>query len=208
MHPTLAKVMSNAPSDNFENPIDRAISSNISSLTGTGAFAASRLRRDNSLSGLNGLIARSMRCISSITAAIAASPIMESSCHSSTRIEVPMMASSLLIHFAGVGLAPERNPGTPGISSLVRAYALPADDMACLTCDEFRVVFSVSFSKSTPNDGKTTMTSSYRCGHGVSRAPMELVRQNQRFWSVVRERQRRRRQEGDRHRGAMTTIVS
>jgi len=157
--------MSNAPSDNFENSIDRASNSNISSLTATGAFAASRLRRDNSLSGLNGLIARSMRCISSITASRAASPVMDSSCHNSTRTEVPMMASSLLIHFAGVGRASERNPRT-GISSLVRAYTLPADDMACLTRDEFRVVFSVSFSKSTPNNRKTTMTSSYRCSHG------------------------------------------
>src|SRR5882672_1195631 len=110
MYPTLAKVMSNAPSDNLENSTERATNSNISLLTGTGAFAASRLRYDSSLSGLKGLIARSIRCISSITASSAASPAAGSSCHSSARIAVPMIASSLLIHLARVGLTLERNP--------------------------------------------------------------------------------------------------
>jgi hypothetical protein len=53
-----------------------------------------RLMRLSSLAGLCGLMQRSMRCISSTTAVAASSPSRRSSAHSSTRMAVPMMASS------------------------------------------------------------------------------------------------------------------
>jgi len=61
---------------------------------GTGCVAARALIRDTSLSGLNVLISRSMRRISSSTASIAATPWVASGAHSSTVMRVPMMPSS------------------------------------------------------------------------------------------------------------------
>jgi hypothetical protein len=61
--------------------------------------------RDNSLSGLYGLMVSSMRRISSITAVIAALAVSASSLHNSTRTEVPIMASSREYHSANVGEA-------------------------------------------------------------------------------------------------------
>src|SRR5882757_749598 len=88
--------MSNAPSDNFEKSIEREMMSYIGWLIATAWYAASRLMRDSSDSGLNGLIVSSMRYISAMTAAIADSPAAPSSLHNSTRTAVPMMASSRL----------------------------------------------------------------------------------------------------------------
>ena len=88
--------MSNAPPESAENSAARTIRRAISALTGTGPAPASRLMRDSSESALCGLMVRSMRCISSITAAIAASPAARSSHQSSTTIAVPMIASSRL----------------------------------------------------------------------------------------------------------------
>ena len=97
--------MSNAPPDSFENSIERVIRSSISWLMGTCLCAASRLMRDSSLSGLYGLMSASMRCISSITALMAERAAAASSCHSSTRTAVPMIASSREYHSAGAGSA-------------------------------------------------------------------------------------------------------
>ena len=74
----------------------RSISPNISVDRRTGCAAARRLMRESSESALCGLITRSMRCISAITASIAAWPAASSSAHSSTVMAVPMMASSRL----------------------------------------------------------------------------------------------------------------
>ena len=96
--------MSKAPPESAENSAARTIRRAISALTGTGPAPASRLMRDSSESALCGLIARSMRCISSITAVIAASPAARSSLHSSTLIAVPMIASSRFIPARASGL--------------------------------------------------------------------------------------------------------
>src|SRR5512143_349867 len=58
-----------------------------------GAFAASALTRDTSLSGLYVLMSRSIRCISAITASMALFAARPSSDHSSTTMRVPMMPS-------------------------------------------------------------------------------------------------------------------
>jgi hypothetical protein len=86
--------MSKAPSESFEKAIACCSRPNISSDSRTGPAAASRLMRESSDCGLCGLMAQSMRCISCITASMAAAPAARSSHHSSTRIAVPMMASS------------------------------------------------------------------------------------------------------------------
>jgi hypothetical protein len=66
----------------------------ISSLRRTGAEPAPRLIRVSSESSLCGLMVRSMRCISAMTASIAASPAAASSLQSSTTMAVPMIACS------------------------------------------------------------------------------------------------------------------
>ena len=81
----------------------------ISSLRATGPRPASRLMRESSESSLCGLIARSMRCISSMTASMAATPWARSSHQSSALIEVPMIASSRRSQMPPA--APERAPG-------------------------------------------------------------------------------------------------
>ena len=86
--------MSKAPPERCEKNIARSTSPAISLLSGTARCAASALMRDSSEVGLCGLIAASMRCISAITASMAASPARGSSLHSSTLIAVPMIASS------------------------------------------------------------------------------------------------------------------
>ena len=53
--------------------------------------------RVSSESSLCGLMVRSMRCISAMTASIAVSPAAAVSLHSSTTIAVPMIASSRFI---------------------------------------------------------------------------------------------------------------
>ena len=88
--------MSKAPRETAEKASARSISPNISVDRRTGCAAARRLMRESSESALCGLIARSMRCISAITASIAAWPAASSSAHSSTVMAVPMMASSRL----------------------------------------------------------------------------------------------------------------
>ena len=88
--------MSNAPPDSAENSAARTIRRAISGLTGTAREPASRLIRESSESSLCGLMVRSMRCISSITAVIAASPLRAARHQSSTLIAVPMIDCSPL----------------------------------------------------------------------------------------------------------------
>ena len=99
--------MSKAPPDSAENSAARTIRRAISALTGTGPAPAPRLMRDSSESALCGLMVRSMRCISSITAVIAASPAARWSHQSSTTMAVPMIDSSRLSHAARRRRGPE-----------------------------------------------------------------------------------------------------
>ena len=108
--------MSNAPSDSSENCSERSIRPNSSAPTATGLRPASRLMRDSSESLLYGLIRRSMRCISAITASIARSAARASSAHSSTWIAVPMIASSRLNQRPDAGTAAGTGPVARGRS--------------------------------------------------------------------------------------------
>ena len=101
--------MSKAPPDSCEKCSARSTRRNISSLSTTGAAAARRLMRESSEPGLCGLIVRSMRCISAITASAAAMASDRPSHHNSTRMAVPMMASSRVNHpGTSAGRAAER----------------------------------------------------------------------------------------------------
>ncbi len=100
--------MSNAPPDKLENATARDSRPNMPGLTRTGPRAAPALTSDSSESALCGLIVASMRRISAITAAMAASAPARSAAWSSTLTSVPMIASSARYQppadpWAGVG---------------------------------------------------------------------------------------------------------
>ena len=114
--------MSKAPPVSRAKLSARASRLVISSLRRTGPAPAPRLIRVSSESSLCGLMVRSMRCISAITASIAASPSAAVSLQSSTTMAVPMIACSRFSQPAapkGIGSACGSRTGVLEVANIV-----------------------------------------------------------------------------------------